>query len=548
MAFVFVSHASPDKGAIGKLVRRLLRERIPIWLDKPSHPDLGLTTDEIADIQRLHAGKSWPEGIEEAKRASDCILVCWSKCATTPGVLKGEERLVWLGEAGYGRTEGKLVCCTIDDVNPSELPDRFGLEQVFAIFAETCDAHDPTRKIPRDSDQLERETALLIDDVRAKLAEVGARRGALEGTTVLPQEVVGALNHLRQEVGKAEDERRVIAVWRLGQRAERYLRVQHGAAGNGLGERTRNVATALKKLDPGLYNALLDFIPVRNVVVHESDKEIPPEKIDRVVLRLTKALAPYDKDAPAPTPSIVVPRTGPKRIVVSTEGVGDVTSISSAVRIANDGDEIALLPGTYRETVLIDRAVSVVGLGRAQSETRVESAGDCIIIASPGVRLKDLNVSTMTTNAFAITVFHDCDRTVLSGCHVGALSGTGLVVAQGAGVEVDACNFDRATWGVRIEGQCHVKQCVMTNCTNGVLVRDEGQIFLQDAEFSDNEIDVMLEDCKYAEIVDSRFRAGGYAIVLHGKSRGRGKSNTFTGYDPHAIVCRLSDESQFELF
>jgi hypothetical protein len=58
-------------------------------------------------------------------------------------------------------------------------------------------------------------------------------------------------------------------------------------------------------------------------------------------------------------------------LVVSRDGAGDATTISGALRTADDGDVILVRPGTYRENVIVDRDVVIVGDG-AQDEIVID--------------------------------------------------------------------------------------------------------------------------------------------------------------------------------
>ena len=71
------------------------------------------------------------------------------------------------------------------------------------------------------------------------------------------------------------------------------------------------------------------------------------------------------------------------QIIVAEDGSGDFRTISEAVVEASDGDRILVRPGTYRESVSIDKTVTLQG----------EGGRDAVILAfppdSPGMELTD---------------------------------------------------------------------------------------------------------------------------------------------------------------
>lgn len=56
-----------------------------------------------------------------------------------------------------------------------------------------------------------------------------------------------------------------------------------------------------------------------------------------------------------------------RRIVVSTDGFGDATTIAGGLSQARDGDVLLVQPGIYRESVTVTRQVAIVGDGPAGS-------------------------------------------------------------------------------------------------------------------------------------------------------------------------------------
>ena len=71
---------------------------------------------------------------------------------------------------------------------------------------------------------------------------------------------------------------------------------------------------------------------------------------------------------------ITTPPTSGGPIVVAADGSGDYASIDAAVLAVDTGKRISVRPGTYQETVVLDRSIEIVGDGPT----------DAIILIGPG--------------------------------------------------------------------------------------------------------------------------------------------------------------------
>lgn len=163
MSFVFVSHASQDKPALRPLIDALRGAGLKVWLDNPAAA--GYEADEVLSFFRIRAGGRWEDEIDEALREASVVLVCWSKLAVTAEARAMRARTVWFNEAYYARTAGKMVACTIDDLNPADLPGTLSAQQLPCI--------DP-RPSP---ERAEAVMVTLIDDIKRKIAQrLDARR------------------------------------------------------------------------------------------------------------------------------------------------------------------------------------------------------------------------------------------------------------------------------------------------------------------------------------------------------------------------------------
>jgi len=99
------------------------------------------------------------------------------------------------------------------------------------------------------------------------------------------------------------------------------------------------------------------------------------------------------------------------------------TSIQEAVNNASEGDTIAISPGIYRENLIIDRVVTLIGDDRDTTIVEGGGVGDTISIRSDSVTIKGLTVTSNGTGirGNAIVVDHHrgitVDTTKLAGSY-----------------------------------------------------------------------------------------------------------------------------------
>ena len=91
-------------------------------LDKPANACY--RSEEIASFHRIRAGGRWEDEIDDAQIEADCVLVCWSNRATTPGARNADEKHVLQEEASYARKAKKLVACTLESVRERLFRER----------------------------------------------------------------------------------------------------------------------------------------------------------------------------------------------------------------------------------------------------------------------------------------------------------------------------------------------------------------------------------------------------------------------------------------
>jgi len=84
--------------------------------------------------------------------------------------------------------------------------------------------------------------------------------------------------------------------------------------------------------------------------------------------------------------------TGPGEVVIAADGTGQYTSLKEAVPRVAAGTRIRVRPGIYREGIVIDKSLEIIGDG-AREETVIEASGsDCIRMEAERAVVKGLTL------------------------------------------------------------------------------------------------------------------------------------------------------------
>ncbi len=104
-------------------------------------------------------------------------------------------------------------------------------------------------------------------------------------------------------------------------------------------------------------------------------------------------------------------------LAVSPWGSADYRTIGEALRHAQPYDRILVEPGTYDESLFIDKPLAIIGKGSAEAIVLCSSTSHCLKIASDGVSIRNLTLRGMVSGTArpAVSIgrgnalFEDCD-------------------------------------------------------------------------------------------------------------------------------------------
>jgi predicted Ser/Thr protein kinase len=220
------------------------------------------------------------------------------------------------------------------------------------------------------------------------------------------------------------------------------------------------------------------------------------------------------------------------RIRVGKGGQGHCLSLKVALRQAEPGAEIVLLPGLYRESVVVDKAVTILAESEAGDVVIEGVAGPALVLQAPGASLRGLTVQgakgfaalritggtplieacTLRAGTLCVELdgigtaplFRDC--TFLAEGPVGLCAGAGtlarmdggsLLGFQVAGVEVGSgaqVSLHGVALGpgpgvglrVQARGQASLDGCVVSAQAGSVEVAGEGRVQLSHCRLLDS--------------------------------------------------------------
>ncbi|MFE1241989.1 right-handed parallel beta-helix repeat-containing protein [Streptomyces tendae] len=182
---------------------------------------------------------------------------------------------------------------------------------------------------------------------------------------------------------------------------------------------------------------------------------------------------------------------------VADRGWGTHRTVTAAVRAADEGAVIHVQPGDYRETVVLDRDITLIAEKGPGTVRVVAPYGPAITVRGGTCELRDLTVEGSADREPAVLVRGG--RAVLDHC---AVSGGRVEIGRGA-AELRTCTVENAEGsGVFLTGTAHavLEECVIRSTAGHGLT---------------------LSDAARAEVRHTTVeRATGCGIVLTGESQG----------------------------
>ncbi|KOG88752.1 sporulation protein, partial [Streptomyces varsoviensis] len=135
--------------------------------------------------------------------------------------------------------------------------------------------------------------------------------------------------------------------------------------------------------------------------------------------------------------SVQVTHTGTSRWRRRT---GEYASLAAALEAAADGDVLSISPGTYRENLVVVRAVTLRGSESARGSVRIAPTEGVPLTVRGSAALHDLYVEGQDSTVPALLVEDGAPE--LTGLRVATRSAVGIEVRGGARPTVRRCTVD----------------------------------------------------------------------------------------------------------
>jgi Right handed beta helix region len=190
-------------------------------------------------------------------------------------------------------------------------------------------------------------------------------------------------------------------------------------------------------------------------------------------------------------PRQVTPRSSSDPVVSAT-GEGDYASLSEALKAAAPGARLLVRPGLYREGLVLDRPVEIIGVGTPREIIIANANASCVLMQTDEAKVRGLTlreeagISNGSQGFFAVDIpqgrltLEDCDITsnslscigihndltdpVIRRCRIHTGADSGVYVFDAARGTVEDCDIDNNTnVGVAITGRATliVKRCAI---------------------------------------------------------------------------------------
>ena len=179
------------------------------------------------------------------------------------------------------------------------------------------------------------------------------------------------------------------------------------------------------------------------------------------------------------------------RMVIDQSGSGDFVTIGEAIRTSVvPGTLITVKPGIYREALVIDRDVEIVGEGdRARIVVEATDAHAVTVTAGRAV-VRNLTVRAVGTKVSFGAVSVQRGRVVIEGCDLTSATGSVVYISgkDSAPVIRDCSIRDGKHCGVLVyeQGQGTIEKCVISgNAGQGVAIKQGGNPVVRDCEIRD---------------------------------------------------------------
>ncbi len=201
---------------------------------------------------------------------------------------------------------------------------------------------------------------------------------------------------------------------------------------------------------------------------------------------------------------LVISLSDARTLIVDQQKIGAIRSVSAAIANAQDGDEILVMPGYYRESAEIDKVIHIKGAGGV-----IDGMGRTIFrVRVPGCSIANL---TLLGSGREPAVIVEADRASLSDCTI-KNSSTGILASGGF---ISNNTISATAYGIRLNGSGIIAEnnSISGPLGAGIEVRcNDSRIENNTVKSSGNSID--LVGCRNNSIIYNKLSSSTIGIRL----------------------------------
>ena len=235
---------------------------------------------------------------------------------------------------------------------------------------------------------------------------------------------------------------------------------------------------------PGTLLAVVD----RALAKRPQDRYPDAESLGSAIREALRAS--LDAPAVAVVPVSTLERSEPEgtghRIRVGKGGQGQCLSLKVALRQAKTGSEILVLPGVYRESLVVDKDVVILALGEPGEVIIQANSGPAMVIQAQSVTLRGL---TLQGPAGAAVLSIKSGSTRVEGGQILGFQNAGIEVATGAQISLGEVVIGPGIGtALRVlgRGQATLVGTTLQGESGGVEVEGEGRVQLTGCRLMDS--------------------------------------------------------------
>lgn len=263
-------------------------------------------------------------------------------------------------------------------------------------------------------------------------------------------------------------------------------------------------------------------------------------------------------------------QNGSTNLVVSATGKGSYKSINEALAAALPDAQLRVLPGLYREALVLHKPITIIGEGNPQDIIIATALGSCVLMQATAATIRGLTLRQEGTQqggegAFAVDVpegklhieachitsnslscvgiHNDLTEVSMQRCRIHSGADSGLYIFNAARATVEECEIDNnSNVGVAITDRATLamkRSTIRDGRHAGVVAWNQGQALLEECEvFGNAKAGVGSSEEGTVILRHSRIYAGqNSGILIHNQGRGRVEACDIYGHaEPEVVI------------